>query len=530
MFWACVILISSVSSPKIAESGIALQYPEGEEVPRHLTEEELKWIERHPIVAPLRGTVEAPSGDVICVAEYEPMDAILLAWEGFSDIVAQMAANITTVGDATALIMVDSTSEQASALSQINSYGGDTNRVQFVVRTTDTIWIRDYGPRYIYENGCRVIVDHTYNRPRPNDNALNSYLAPHLQHGYYEIPLVHGGGNFHLNSDGYGWATELIEDENPSLSEQAIREYWEEFQNLDVTITDAFPTSVDYTQHIDMWMCWASDTTCIISDWPYDANSIQDQICDTTASTLQSLGYDVVRIPARSQGGTHYTYVNAVICNDLVLVPSYSNAQIVQHNQEAVDGWQDACPDKTIVVVPCEDIVSLSGVMHCICMHVPKHSGGQVPLAYLQYPNGGETLTANQTIQIRWLADDDEGVEFVDIEYSSNAGNTWGLIASQIPHSGSFSWSVPDQNTEQGWIRITATDNDSLYATDYGDGQFSIVGGTVVGDVTGDGIINIIDILAVMANWGPCTVGCSTDINGDGDTNVSDLLIVIANW
>lgn len=507
-----------------------LVYPEGAETPRHLTKDEKRWLSFHPLQVPIRGNVEVPTGDVHCVAEYQPADAIMLAWEGFSSIVAEMAANITTIGEAKAIIVVDSTSEQSSALSQINSYGGDTSKVEFVVRTTDTVWIRDYGPRYIYENGCRTIVDHTYNRPRPNDNALNSHLASLFKHGYYEIPLIHGGGNFHLNATNYGWATELIVDENPGLTEQAIREYWQEFQNLDVTITEAFPTSVDYTQHIDMWMCWASDTTCVISDWPFDVNSTQDQICDATASTLEFLGYNVVRIPARSESSTHYTYANSVICNDLVLVPSYSNSQISQHNQEAINGWQQACPDKTIVSVPCEDIVGSAGVMHCICMHVPKHSGGEIPTAYLKYPNGGETLIANQSIQLKWLADDDEGIEQVNIEYSSDSGSTWEMVAQQVPHTGSYNWTVPNQNTQFGLIRITAIDGDSIAVTDYGDDFFQIAGGPILGDVTGDGLINITDILVLMANWGPCVGNCLTDLNEDGQTGISDLLIIIANW
>ena len=49
------------------------------------------------------------------------------------------------------------------------------------------------------------------------------------------------------------------------------------------------------------------------------------------------------------------------------------------------------------------------------------------------------------------------------------------------------------------------------------------------GDVDGDGIVGITDLLAVIAAWGPCS-GCSEDINADGTVNVSDVLAVIANW
>ena len=93
------------------------------------------------------------------------------------------------------------------------------NRVHTVVRNTDTVWIRDYGPRYIYEGGCRAIVDHIYNRPRPNDDNYSSYFKNTVSHAYYKHNLVHGGGNYHLNSTGVSAATELILNENQSMSQ-----------------------------------------------------------------------------------------------------------------------------------------------------------------------------------------------------------------------------------------------------------------------------------------------------------------------
>ena len=49
------------------------------------------------------------------------------------------------------------------------------------------------------------------------------------------------------------------------------------------------------------------------------------------------------------------------------------------------------------------------------------------------------------------------------------------------------------------------------------------------GDVDGDGIVGVSDLLAIIAVWGPCQ-GCDEDLTGDGYVNVTDLLEVIANW
>ena len=48
------------------------------------------------------------------------------------------------------------------------------------------------------------------------------------------------------------------------------------------------------------------------------------------------------------------------------------------------------------------------------------------------------------------------------------------------------------------------------------------------GDVNSDGVINIDDLLAVIAAWGPCS--CAEDVDGNGIVDIDDLLTVISNW
>jgi hypothetical protein len=52
----------------------------------------------------------------------------------------------------------------------------------------------------------------------------------------------------------------------------------------------------------------------------------------------------------------------------------------------------------------------------------------------------------------------------------------------------------------------------------------------VIGDTNGDGVVDVTDLLAVLAAWGlPCD-GCPEDVDGDNDVDVNDLLDVLANW
>ncbi|MCI0366150.1 MAG: dockerin type I domain-containing protein, partial [Phycisphaerales bacterium] len=53
------------------------------------------------------------------------------------------------------------------------------------------------------------------------------------------------------------------------------------------------------------------------------------------------------------------------------------------------------------------------------------------------------------------------------------------------------------------------------------------------GDLTGDGIVNIDDLLALLSDWGSCpapSTVCPADLDGDGSVNINDLLMLINNW
>ncbi len=472
-----VLALGLVAGPGFAGDGVAGvggdRYPEGSATPRGLTEAERAVIAGAPLVA--LESAGAPAGVVRAVAEYEPMEGILVAYEGPSAwlaILREMGRHITTTGDANLYVVCDTASEAATARAAFIAAGADGSRVFTTVRRTDTIWIRDYGPRYIYENGIRAIVDHTYNRPRPFDNLFSSFWGPERGEAVYTIPLVHGGGNYHLDALGGGAATRLIVNENPGLTSGAIVDLWREFQGVETALFNPLPASVDATQHIDMWMQIVSDDAIVISDWPLEPGSSWDATCDAAAASFAAAGWTVTRTPAVRQGGTHYTFTNVVMCNDLVLIPEYDNIPAV-YSQQALAAWRGAVPDKTVVQVDCDGIVGASGVMHCIVMHVPASSGGRDPVAWLTGPNGG-SFVAGETVNLEWRTDDDEGVVEVDLFFSAGRGQAFEVIAEGIADTGSFAWTVPDVATEGGTLRIVARDADGRTGVDDSDGPIAI--------------------------------------------------------
>ena len=51
-----------------------------------------------------------------------------------------------------------------------------------------------------------------------------------------------------------------------------------------------------------------------------------------------------------------------------------------------------------------------------------------------------------------------------------------------------------------------------------------------VGDINGDGTVDVLDLLSLLAAWGPCSGTCPEDLNADGVVDVLDLLALLAAW
>ena len=539
------------AEPTVTDSGVV--FPEGYAPPRSMTEAERGFLAHNPNYFATRAepVTAPPSGPIHCAAEYEPMDGICLSWWGSSGqtaIIASMAAGITTTGNADVWLHVASGSTQTTALNTISAAGANMARVHTVNITCDSIWIRDYGPRYIFEGNCRAIVDHQYNRVRPNDDAEPTSFGNTRHHQRYAVgvsstELIHGGGNFHLDALNRSYSTKLTLNENPTLTQAQIHDAWGAFQGVDHWFFDPFPTSIDSTQHLDMWMQVIGDNKVVISDWPLNSGSTQDVICDNAATFMASRGYSVYRVPAFSVGGTHYTYCNVVICNNLLLLPTYTNSTVTNYsgglngNTVALGVWQTALPGYTIKQVPCQSIVTLAGVMHCIAMHIPQAkglpgaAGGLAPTAYLKTYRTSQTLTPGQQISLNYITDDDVGVSSVDVLYSLDDGASYpNTVATGLSPLGSASFTVPSVCTSHLRFRVVAKDALGNQGTDDSVSSLTI-NGPLPGDTNGDHVVNTTDLGQVLTSFGASVpAGTSGDLNGDGVVNSTDLGILLSSF
>jgi hypothetical protein len=91
----------------------------------------------------------------------------------------------------------------------------------------------------------------------------------------------------------------------------------------------------------------------------------------------------------------------------------------------------------------------------------------------LTSPNGGERLTVDTLYDITWSFSQGE-VEDVILEYSIDNGASWCTIGSAAADSGSYSWTVPDNPSENCLVQVRAGDADDA-PSDVSDSVFSII-------------------------------------------------------
>lgn len=90
---------------------------------------------------------------------------------------------------------------------------------------------------------------------------------------------------------------------------------------------------------------------------------------------------------------------------------------------------------------------------------------------------------------------------------------------------------LDDRDEDDDWMMGSGSGSGLLGGEPGSMEQTNIIfgGGDCLGDLNVDGIVNVNDLLILIAAWGTCD-GCDADLNADGNVNINDLLVLIAAW
>lgn len=321
------------------------------------------------------------------MAEWEESQALIITWNGNHDLLAAIIQEAIQEVD---VIVV--TANKIQTQTFLTAHDIPLDRIHFLERPSNSIWVRDYGPWSVYANDVEelTLVDWQYNRPRPDDDVIPSEIADAFNWPIYEAtaaPLnwVHAGGN-HLE-DGLGTAlsSDLVQLENPDKTEEVIDNIAYEY--LGTQRYFKLPRlPYDKIHHLDMHMRFIDEETLLIGAYPEgvaDGPFIEANVEYIKNNLTTPFGnpYTIVRIPMPPdqfgqypdvQGGQYRTYTNSLIINKSILVPTYEE----QYDTTALRIYQELFPGYRIVGIDCNSIIVKTGAIHC----VTKLIGGEDPL------------------------------------------------------------------------------------------------------------------------------------------------------
>ena len=412
---------------------------------------------------------DPPSFSVRTMAEWEEIQALTIAWEGFEPILTEIVRN--TVNECNVVIACDNPNE-------VNNYlennGVDTENVEYLNIVTNSIWMRDYGQNTVYADDVDqlYLVDWIYNRPRPDDDEFPELLANYLNVDLYQTSVspynfVATGGNFMSDGFGTAFSSNLILNENdgtgpynslsyPNHSEEEIDDIMTQFMGVHTYIK--MPTlPFDGINHLDMHMKLLDEETLLVSEYPEglsDGPQIEEnlQYILDNFTTKWGTPFNVIRIPSppsasgyypgeqpelgNSVDGYYRTYTNSVFVNKTVILPFYRE----EYDTIAKRIYEEALPGYNIVGIDCDDsgnnIISLSGAIHCI-----THSVGVSDPLLISYKKIENICpTPIPYVGFQALVKHQSGISEVFFNYRFSGDTNFTSVSMQ--NEGSDLWNV----------------------------------------------------------------------------------------
>ncbi|MBO5848088.1 MAG: agmatine deiminase family protein [Bacteroidales bacterium] len=308
---------------------------------KYLSEEEMNM----PITT--RSFVETPppTGEVRFPGEYEPMQAVMIVYPlGIPvELVREMAEDCKVITVVTAY-------EQSSAQSEFQSAGVNMSNVEFLNANTNSYWIRDFGPWYIFNGKEPAIVDNIYNRPRPSDDDLPGHFAEYWDIEMFGMKVVHTGGNMMQDGRGNGVSDDIVITESVAegITEEQVYERMRDYLGIDPYHVTIDPQG-DYIAHVDCWGKYLAPDKILLARVP-ESNPrypYYEEVAEYFANTNCCWGYPYKVYRVDIPGGSIISpYTNSLILNKKVLVPMGSNST---YNEGALNIYRQAMPGYEVI-------------------------------------------------------------------------------------------------------------------------------------------------------------------------------------
>ncbi|PJJ99384.1 agmatine deiminase [Lysobacteraceae bacterium NML91-0213] len=331
-------------------------------------------------------------------AEWEPQDAILLAWpHAGTDWAARLGeveeTYIALVAAITrfqqVLLCVADDDVEAYARARLASARIDMARVRFLTVPYNDTWLRDSGPITLRDGDGFRLLDFRFTGwggkfEASDDDALVRRLAAmgvFSGHGVQTIDFALEGGA--IETDGQGTlltTSKCLRERHPTLPQDELDARLMETlaQDRVLWLHHGYLEGDDTDAHVDTLARFAAP------------DAIVYQACDDAGDAshfeeLRAMGEEIAAL--RTRDGRSYrsfplpwprpihdgdrrlaaSYANFLILNGAVLMPGYGDAA----DERAREVVAAAFPGREIVQIDCRPLIWQNGSLHCLTMQLP---------------------------------------------------------------------------------------------------------------------------------------------------------------
>lgn len=419
-------------------------------LPNRLTEAEARqaWGYNKPPAGPEKNFIpQPPPSPVRTMGEWEEIQALVLTWTDYVDILVEITRHAV---EETKVIII--ASNPSTVINRLNAESISLDSVTVVQRSTNSIWIRDYGPWTIYQNevDSLMIADWTYNRPRPQDDTSPSAVANFLGLPIFEATiapynLVHTGGNHLTDGVNTAFSSDLLFDENPDKTEAEIDNIAQLYMGVDNYVKfRSLP--YDGIHHLDMHIRLLDEETIMfgaypegVADGPQIASNIRQLLSQET--TAFGNRYRILDIPMPpdqldrypDDGGYYRTYTNSIFLNKTILVPTYEE----QYDTTALRLYRENLPGYNVVGIDCNQIIPALGALHCIT----KTVGVNDPL-WIAHARLRDTYDADNDYAVTAKIRHRSGISAATLYYRTQEGAPYTAVGMSLTNAAESIWSA----------------------------------------------------------------------------------------
>jgi agmatine deiminase len=333
-------------------------------------------------------------------AEWERQDAIWLAWPHnkedwpdkfepipwvYADIIRYLAREVRI------RLIVKNSGQQEKANNYLERANVDLDKVDFIISSTDRVWLRDSGPTFVYNGKKRVLLDWHFNAWAKYDNWKNDDKIPSRVEKYSGLSriqptaLINGkkkrivleGGSIDVNGKGTLITTEecLLSDiqcRNPGLSREGYEQVFAEYMGISNVIWLGNGIAGDDTHgHVDDITRFVNATTIVTviekdKNDPNYTHLRENMKRLKAARDAKGKDFTIAELPMPKplifEGQLlPASYANFLIANNIVLVPSFNDP----NDRVALNILADLFPKHDVIGIYCGDFVWGLGTIHC---------------------------------------------------------------------------------------------------------------------------------------------------------------------